>query len=140
MIHLELTSYHLQDSIGEWGLSHLVLHWDEVAFCADNTQNLIIIFRTELLLLLHITNELAQIVNLLLNDGISVHNIETVQVNNLLDCVLLIDFVENLPGNIIINLLKHFFVLLVGNKFRILFVSIVLIFALGLLLKLLTNL
>lgn len=78
MIHLKLTSYHLQDSIGERGLSHLVLHWDQVVFCADNAQYLFIIFRIELLLLFHFTNELAQIVYLLLNDGISVHDIEAV--------------------------------------------------------------
>lgn len=58
----------------------------------------------------------------------------------MLSFVLLIYFIENLPGNIIVNLLEHFFVLLIGNKFWILFVSIILIFILGLTLKLFADL
>ena len=66
----------------------------------------------------------AKVVDFLFSDCLGVHDIQTVQIDNLLHVIVLIDLIENLPSNVIIDLLKHLLELVVGDS--VLFIRTVL--------------
>ena len=61
------------------------------------------------------SNAFTKIVNLLLSYGLCVHYFKAVQIDYLLNIVVFIYFVEDLPGNIVVDLLKHFLELILSN-------------------------
>ena len=83
----------------------------------------------------------AKIINLLLCDGLCIHYFKTVQIDYLLYIVVLIHFVEDLPGNVVVDLLEHFLKLILCDSiFLVRTVFAADVFFIGFLLKLSSNL
>lgn len=55
------------------------------------------------------------IINLLFSDGFCIHDVKAIQINELVSVVVLVNFIEYLPSDIVVNLLLHFLVLLEGD-------------------------
>ena len=74
-----------------------------------------------------VADRLTEVVDFLLSYGLRIHNIETVEVDNLLDVVVLIDLVEHLPGHVVVYLLQHLLKLVVADSFVIIWAIFALI-------------
>ena len=71
----------------------------------------------------------------MLSNGLSVHDVEAVEVHNLFHVVVLIDFIKYLPCDVIIDLLEHLLELVVADAVLLVrTVLAVVVFAVGLLL------
>ena len=82
-------------------------------------------------------NSFADVVDFLFSYSLSIHNIKTVKVHNLFNVIVFINFIENLPGNVVINLLQHFLKLIITDSVLFIWtIFAIVVFAVGFLLKL----
>ena len=123
MIQLQLIPDCLQYTILERGLPHLILNLDHVVLSTCNAEDLVeLVGLTAVVgveVRIAVADRLTEVVDFLLGNGLRIHNIETVEVDNLLDVVVLIDLVEHLPGHVVVYLLQHLLKLVVAYSFVI---------------------
>lgn len=126
MIHLKFISNHLQDRILQWSSACLIiLHVDEVIFRACYAKNNITvqsIIKKSLFALITFSTinsfsyAFTKIVNLLLCNGLCIHYLKAIQIDNLFNIIVLINFIKDLPSNIVVYLLEHFLELILSNS------------------------
>ena len=80
------------------------------------------------------------IINLLFCNCLRINELKATEINILFYIIELVDFIKQLPGYIIVDLLFHLLILLKGNSIIVLFVSVFLILFIYLLLKTFGNL
>ena len=94
---------------------------------------------TVLHLVLSIVSEDSHIINLLLGNGLGIFQVQAIQVNVLICIVCLVHFIEDLPCDVIVNLLLHFLVLLISDFLFIILFTVLLIFIVDFALQVLAN-
>lgn len=86
-----------------------------------------------------VSSEKSNIIDFLFTNGLSINDIEAVEVDIPVNIMLLVNLIEDLPGNIIVDLLLHFLELFKGNLFFVFLVSALLVLPVNFSLKTFTN-
>jgi hypothetical protein len=131
VIHLELILDDLQDLIPT--LVHVVVG------ALDHQDVLLLLEWPDVEAASRLLSQQGNVVDLLLADGFGVYQIKAIQINILVNIMIGIGLIKDLPGDIIIDLLLHFLELLKCYFFFILFISTLLVFPVNLGLETLTN-
>ena len=88
-----------------------------MVFSTYNTKDFVrinhLVWSDSHLVLILISDLFAEVVNLLLCDSLCIHDFEAIKINNLFGVIVLIYFIVDLPSYIIIDVLKHFLVLVI---------------------------
>ena len=144
MVHLELIPNALEYGVLERCTSVTGLHLNKVVLAAHDTEHQVVLESNVLVAIAHlvrgthVSDDLGEVIDLLLGNGFTVRDVKTVKVDHLLRVVVNVHLVEDLPSCVEVYLLHHFLELLVAYLFRSVFAFLV--FFLYLLLKLIADL
>ena len=129
MVHLELVLDRVKDSVlqrPDWIVHCVRVKLNQMIVSALDNEHQVHItpFRSLVLLLAGYDS---YIIYFLFGNSLRIDEVEAVEVDVLVDIKELISFIEDLPSNVVVNLLLHLLVLLKGDLVRPLLVSMSLV-------------